>query len=607
MDKYKIQAWIGILFILFSCAELDEGVDKTIKKRFVKFNFSAISSSVEEDGSLTRSVIDNSKNITQLWCTILDSKENVIRSYHFIGEQTKMFYLEDVEAGKYSAIFMATTEDIPLDTNMPNDIALAWITNPMPSKPFEQDYLYKRVDFTVQPDDSSQTLDIKLPRLTGRVEVQIESSNKLIQQLIKKIEIVFDNESNINTALLGSGVYTGSSVLDKIDITQDRGFFSLPGENLSGKVLIEQQTSFENPEIFTTEFSFKALKIVPGTISTVTLKYSHPEDAYGEIKVSESSYNISNSTTMFLDSEPSSVINSRTFKVNSPLDVGIDTQHKHLVTRFFAPVELKDTKILIKFKRYSSKFFYLAHYDVIQPFQESRMDIPVMSRSCKFIAEDGEQVWIPVQEDLSEKNCELKISYSEGEYINKIQKIKCGWTFRFQEEKSSRPHRLLNSSPEMARHLCVVAVNMGYMLSCDYFKSKYDKLEGLYDDDKKPIDKDFLLKKMFNINQFKLGILDKNPTAQGLGAIDSFVAMLAEHYRRHYPVYGDPSPSTNAPRRTLFHEFGHFLGYYHGSNMSRDEVTQDDRWAQFCSQIYFDLCITKEMPVSTNVIDSLPR
>lgn len=604
MDKYKIQAWIGILFTLFSCAELDERVDKTIKKGFVKFNFSTISSSVEEDGSLTRSVIDNSKNITQLWCTILDSKENVIRSYHLIGEQTKMFYMEDVEAGKYSAIFMATTEDIPMDTNMPNDIAAAWITNPMPNKPFEQDYLYKRVDFTVHPDDSSQTLDIKLPRLIGRVEVQIESSNKLIQQLIKKIEIVFDNESNINTALLGSGVYTGSSVLDKIDITQDRGFFSLPGENLSGKVLIEQQTSFENPEIFTTEFSFKALNIVPGTISTVTLKYSHPEDIYGEIKISESSYNVSNSTTMFLNSEPSSVINSRTFKVNSPLDVAIDTQHKQLVTRFFAPVELKDTKILIKFKRYSSKFFYLAHYDVIQPFQESRMDIPVMSRSCKFIAEDGEQVWIPVQEDLSEKNCELKI-YSENEYISKIQNIKCRWTFRFEEGHFNPPYRILDPSPELARHLCVVAVNMGYMFSCDYFKSKHDELEGLYDNDRIPIDKDFLLKKILNKDQLKLGILDNNPTAQGLGG--PYVTMLADHFRRHYPIDNDPSPGTNLPRRTLFHEFGHFLGYHHGSNMTRDEVTQDDRWPQFCSRIYYELCITKEMPVSTNVIESLPR
>lgn len=607
MDKYRIHAWIGILFLLLSCTEPEEAVDGTARQRRVEFNFSSVTASVEDGGALSRSVIDNSKDIKQVWCVLLDSKENVIRTFHLTGAQTKKFYLEDIEAGNYSAIFMATTEDIPSDTSVPEDITQAWITNPSPENPFEQDYLYKRIDFTVNPEVTNQTLDVRLPRVTGRVELQLESSTSQIQQLIKKIEIVFDEGANIYTTLLGNGKFAGGYVLAPLDITQEKGFFSLPGENLSGKIRISQQTSYDNPEIFVTQYPFEQLNIVPGTISIIKLPYSHPEEEYGEIKVSESTYNLSNSTTMFLDSEPSSVINTRKFKVKSPLNVTIDTRNKQLVTRFFAPVEITDTKIMIRFKRYSNKFFYLARYDVIHPFQESRMDIPVMYRQCKFMDEDGEQVWIPAQEDLSESNCELKIVYADNEYSRKTEQIKCDWSVGFVEARQAESFVILNVTPELARHICVVAVNMAYMYSSNYFKSKFDKLDGLYDNNKQAIDKVYLLNKLLTLKTLDYGILEPNPMAQGYGG--KFLTMYATYYKNHYARNGEHYPvGTDGPRDVLFHEFGHCLGYTHASNMTVDEDNnRASLWPRFCSDIYYDLSITGEIPVPTDIVSNLPR
>lgn len=602
---------LSVLFILLcigGCTKQDEMVSCTGKsKGNVRFNISPVSACVEED---TRSMIGDVRPIRELWCIIFDDGgDDVIRSIHLQDEAVKSLYLEGLESGSYRAVFMATTEEASPEATVSTDLTGAWLSNKETKVPFEKDYLYMQQDFLVSSDEANQTLEVKMPRAIGRVEVNLSFENPQVIQLIKKIEVVFDDHSSVNTFLAGKGVYGGGDTLDPIDVTEDKGFFSLPGEYLSGEVRVVQQNSLEDTDTSVISYRFADLSIVPGSISTIKLEYSHPEETNGEIIVKEGSYTAENSTTMLLDNEPVSVMLTREFYVNQPLHVTIDTSGKRLVSQLYSPIGLGDTRVLIKFKRYSDKFFYLAHYDTIPPFSEAKMEIPVMSRQCKFITEDGQQIWIPAQPDLSSSNCELKLIHSDSPYTQKIKAIKCVWKIRFIEASDpdvSTP--IEDMVPEIARHICVIAQNMAYMFSIDYFKMELEKVNNLYDDQKQPINKQALLNDILNRRECRFGIIVDEGTVAGLGG--SGISLLKRLYPRIYAEYYEEAGGTESEARTvLFHEMGHWLGYDHGSTMTADE--NNGRlavWSPLCSGVYYYLNQNGDLPVlSRSAVDDLPR
>lgn len=604
MNRYSTFLCIGLSLLLSgSCTEETNDMKNSLRNRkgTICFAVNPLSVSIEEE-PLSRSVADSPKDIMQLWCVVEDVKGNVLRSFHLTGTDTKKLYLEGIEPGNYTAYFMATTENISSDTTVPEDVTQPWISHSQPGLPFEKDYLYKKVGFIVSPDLSSQTMEVKLPRLTGRVEVLLNLSNPQLEQLIQKVEIVLDKNSKVSTFMQGNGTYGGEDVLAPLDVTQGRAFFSLPGEGVSGRVQITQKRTQDSEETSIVNYQFKNLDITPGAISTIRLDYSHDEESYGEIKVKESSYTADNSGTMFQDSETASKIVTRQFRVNEPLNVSIDTHNKQLIARLFSPVELKDTEIWIRFKKYSDKYFLLAHYDVIHPFQESAMQIPVMSGSCKFTATDGEQVWIPAQEDLSMSNCEIKVAYAETPYIRKIKSLKCMWQIGFQPAYTDTLVQplVIDMKPEIARHICVLAVNMAYMFSSDYFASELNKLNGLYDDNKLPVDKNALMNNLFDKEKFHFGILEHSILAQGY-TLTYRIAMYPEYYTCFYAEI-----QHYQARVTFFHELGHSLGYRHDSNMTQDNGGAT-LWPVFCMNKFQELCERDEMPVSSDIVSGLPR
>ena len=601
MGKYKVLFCIGLFFLLFGCTEdTDDAKNHQASgKGTVRFTLTPLMTSVEE-GPLSRSTADSPATIKQLWCVVYDAKGNVLRTFHLSGAETAQLYLEGIEPGNYTSYFMATTEDISLDTTFPEDVTQPWISHQETGTPYQKDYLYKKLDFTVSPDHTNQTIEVKLPRLTGRVEVRLDFSNSQLEQLIQKVEIFFDEEAKVSNYMLGDGTYGGEDTLGPMDITDEKTFFSLPGKGLSGTVRVTQKVSLSDTETSVVDYRFDYLDITPGFISTIRIPYSHSEESYGEIKVLESSYTADNSDLMFKDDEPASMILTRTFKVNQPLQITIDTPNKKLVVKFFAPVELKDTRIWIKFKKYSSKFFLFAHYDAIHPFQVSKIDIPVMSRQCKFIAEDGEQIWIPAQEDLSMSNCELKIEYSDSPYIQKIKTIKSKWTVGFQEAfwDSQLPRE--DMTPQIARHICVIAVNIAYMFSLDQFRLELENLN-LYDDNKFTINKENLMRNLHNKESFSFGILQHNPFAQGLADVGGKkLAVYKEFYAHFNAEQLDEGGATS-----FFHEFGHCLGYSHKSNMTADEdYGRSSVWPDFCVSKFKGLL--HELPYNEDV-SHLPR
>lgn len=604
MNRYNAFIYIGLLLLLYSsCTEETNEMkyNSRNEKGRICFAFNPFTISIEEK-PLSRSITDIPEDIKQLWCVVEDTKGNVLRSFHLTGADTKKLYLEGIEPGNYTAYFMATTENISLDTTVPEDVTQPWISHSQPGLPFEKDYLYKKIEFSVSPDLSSQTIDVKLPRLTGRVEVSLNLSNPQLEQLIQKVEVVSDKKSKVSRFMLGNGTYGGEDILAPLDVTKGRFFFSLPGGNLSGTVRITQKRTPDSEETSIVDYHFDNLDIIPGCISVIRLDYSHAEESYGEIKVKESSYTADNSSTMFQSIEPASTIVTRQFRVNEPLNVSIDTHNKQLVARLYSPMELKDTEVWIKFKKYSEKYFLLAHYDIIHPFQESVMQIPVMSKECKFTAYDGEQVWIPAQEDLSMSNCELKIIYTDTPYIQKVKSIKCMWQIGFQkayEDTLVKP-MVIDMKPDIARHICVLAVNIAYMFSSDYFASELNKLNGLYDDSKKPVDKNALMNNLLDKEKFHFGILEYNLLAQGY-TLTYRIAMYPEYYTSFYVDH-----ESYQSRVTFFHELGHSLGYGHNSNMTQDNGGAT-LWPVFCMDRFQELCYRGELPVVNDIVSGLPR
>lgn len=594
--------------MLFGCQAIED-MEKAPHKASgtIRFAMRPLVVSVEDE-SATRSAIDSSNSIKHVWYAILDESGDVIRSSYSAGEEVSEIFLEGLEVGNYTAVFMATTEDTPLNPTLPEDITTPWVTHTDTDRPFEKDYLYKQLPFNIHQHAVNQTLEVVLQRLAGRVAVHMPSLNPQVEQLIKKVEIVFDAGATVASFMLGNGSYGGDYKLSEVDITEGKSFCSLPGKGLSGKVRITQLNDWDTQEESVKTYRFEQLDIEPGLISIVNIDYLHPEEHNGELRVKESSYTMANSTIMFLDSEPASTIHSRRFSVSNPLSVSIDRANKQLLTRWFSPIEMMDVKIMIKFKRYSSKFFHFARYDVIHPFQESKMSIPVMHRECKFIAEDGEQVWIPAQPELSEDNCEIKIVYPDTPYLQKIQQIKSKWVVSFTPPTSdpTSPIKIMNMVPEHARHICVMAVNMAYMFSTDYFQEELNQMGRLYDDFKNTINKAELLRTLQTKKGLNFGILEPSTTVEGYGG-GEMITMLKPYYKNFYAEYEAPNNAMNESRMTLFHELAHCLGYGHASNMTND-AGEVAGWPGFCSRVYYDLSIGNHLPIRyKNIVEELPR
>lgn len=557
----------------------------------------ALSGEVTEQ-STTRAQATDPKPITRLWHAIIDSQGKAVEiRTQSINPDLSGLIIEGLADGNYSIVFLATTGDVAADAiDKLDQITEQWLVNGASNAPLDEDYLYRRVDFQIDHNNPPQVIPIELQRISGRVELDIKADNPQSLRFITNIEITYNEGSSVRSEMMGDGTYTGQMTIRDFDITTNRGFYSLPSiGKLSGVVRITATTT--DDQLVVSEHNFTNSQITSGIISKIAIDYTHPEDNVGSFRVQTKDYTPDNSLLMLQDDEPREVFydnSQRYFYVHEPLQVSVN-QAKELQIRFYSALPIKDTKILIRFKKYSPEFFELAHYDEILPYQESRVPIPIVSKARTFRSQDGRNVKIPAYPNLSAADCELKI-VSDDPYMQKVSTITCRWYIRFYPFSADAPDpgNWRHMTPALCREGVVLATNMAFMFASSEFETEMErkKADGTFfynlkDSSSNPIQHSVIMNKIKNHSGLNMGAVGN---VNGLGG-DATYGLASWAYYNHY---WDAAPPANFHKSTAYHELGHCIGYGHSSTM-----TYGDQWTVLCSRVMFDLGQAGKLPVNS--------
>lgn len=600
MNRYfkisNLLAIFSLVFCLIGCTEEERSTAEEAQKGSVNFAITLAGEVIEQSGA--RSAATAPKPIKRLWHAIIDAdgKAVFIRTQHLKPDFSNLI-VEGLSNGSYSIVFLATTGDVPTDAiDELDEIAQQWLINPSDQAPLDEDYLYERIDFDIDHNAPAQTLPVELQRVTGRVELDLKADNPQSLRFITHIDITYDQGSYVYQQMAGDQTFTGQMVIKNFDVTQNLGFYSLPAAGkLAGVVTITAITTDGQQVI--SKHRFADAEIRSGVISTIRILYTHPEDNMGSFTVALKDYTATNSLQMLRDDEPRSTFynNSlRSFYVDKPLQVWINAQ-KELQVRFYSAIAIKDTKVLVRFKKYSTEFFELAHYEEILPYHESRLPIPIVSKARVFRSKDGRNLMIPAHPNLSDADCELKI-VTDDPYMKKIATITCHWRITYNPFSATEPPTTSwrHMTPALCREGVVLATNMAFMFAHQDFHQEMEKRksDGTYfydlkDNNSKPIPHEEIMRRIRVHSGLNMGTVG-GVNGLGGGATYGLTAV------RYYDHYWDAGTAASFHKTTAYHELGHCIGWGHSSTM-----TYGNQWTVLCSRVMYDMGEASKLPVNS--------
>lgn len=587
--------------ILTACESESSSVNSNASQ--IYFSIQSLKGEIDEAWN-TRSVIPNSQEpIKQLHYVVLDGNNQIITPrWQKLAQDFSFLALEGLSDGDYSVAFFATTSN---DTEIikpviKNDKLV--LENGDKNSPLNTDYLFDRIDFKVNKENGSRTIEVQLKRNVGRVEVEVNPTVPYTAYQIQKVEINLASGSEVYLSCTSDGNdYAGSGTITAFDVTKDRGFYSLPSKMpLSGTATI--QSIRQNGEKVIDNYHFSNISIEAGKISKIKIDWVSSDSNKGFFYVSESDYTIDNEETMFLNNEPREVFydaSLRSFSSNEPLQVRINSDKK-LQVKLYAPIDLRDVTILCRFRKYSNEFFPLARYEVIKAFSHSQMNIPVVDKTLTFTSKDGRNVLIPAQPNLKNEDCEFKIE-SNHPYMKKIEAIKYPISIRFHPYSADTPgSNWRHMTPALCRQGCVLAVNLSFIFSSKAFEDKVNgwpassttKPDGsanqLKDGSGNVIPSATVISGARNRSSLVMG------TVGGVGGLGGGSTFGIAPYC-YNEQYWDTGAILTYSREVIFHEFGHCMGYPHESSM-----TYGDAWTRLGQELIRELGSTGQLPISNS-------
>lgn len=590
---------LGTVWVLAGCSKRQEFDLREPGAGSVTFLFGF---RAESDSTLTTRADDETEllprdQIGQMWYLITDSRgEKLDLHTHKLESDFSKLTVEGLKEGDYTVVFMATASrgQQPAAVDLPERLSDVWLRNPTDAEPLDEIYFYKKLDLHIGREQAPVSQTVELERCVGRVDVDVNVSSDYMWRFIRKIEISFDDADGVYTAFDADGVYAGAGAIPAYDITGTRSFYSLPGRQaLSGVVTIESERS--DGTTFVRNYRFSNCRIEAGRVSHISIEYLHPESHEGLLYVREQDFPMFGADTMFLADEPQSVFYNRTirkFYPHQPLQVSVENNHR-MQMRFFSPVAIRDVKIMCRFNKFSAEYVELAHFDVIYPFMEASFPLPIVSAERTFTTASGRKIVIPAQPDLKNDDVTLAIQ-TDDPFMKKIEQIDSRWyiCFSAHSANAASPGYWRNMTPLLCRHGVALTLNMAVMFASEEFNTEMEKYNGLLKDDRgNPIDLDFLRQRIRTHPGLVMGLVTG---VGGLGSVGGSNYGLADYC--YTGVYFDATAPGSHPhnfaRQAMFHEYGHCLGYNHGSTM-----TYGNQWTVLCATVFVRMGQDGKLPV----------
>lgn len=542
--------------------------------------------------------------------------EIVNSSQKFLSSDFSKLTIEGLEEGEYAIIFYATTQS---GESMPQPADDGTLTNPYNEKPLNVDYLFARVEFSVDgtKGEISQNIPVNLKRCVGQVKIELKGSY-YERRLIKGMDISIINTDDITTKHLDyESTYADNMYSTITDLSLEMkeiktdfyssfySFPSKPGTTLTGTIKINS-ASPDGTDTSTKNYMFHDLKIEEGKVSRIQLNWNIP-DGNGVIYIAPEDINPTNSYEMFQKGESEEKIKKRTFDTDKPFQMELDENQK-LHTAFYGPVTLHDVKIMCRMEKYSEEFFQIAYYEKYPAFYETRLELPVIKKETTFRTESGKPLIIPAQPELSAADCEFKIVNSD-EYMRNINKITYPMKIIFNHKRASGVQGQFQTpvSPRYGRLACILAVNFSALFSSKEFEDgvrNYKDIPFVADTAHmdKVIPPDEVIRLARATKELKITELHhvSDPVlgeVSGTGAAASSYGPAIIGLRNPILDWQLPEGIDQNEMLTIYHEYGHVMGFSHNSTFSSYEP-KFYGWQRCCIGIIRKMIGNSALPVN---------
>ena len=546
------------------------------------------------------------EKLSGVWYAIADADGNVFTpSHHSLAPDLSGLTIENLGYGDYTIAVLATTEPGgKAHVTFPRHLDEAWLTNTEAGVPLDCSWFYKRLDISVGKDQGTQVHEVVLGRCVGRVDIDLAFATPYMKRFIRSARVTLDGDRAVHTAVNAGGGYAGDGTVEGYEVSGNWSFHCLPSQGtVSGKVeIVSALDDGQTERTFTRSYRFSGCRIEAGRVAHISIGYDHPDNGSGKMYLREEDMHAFGVDTMFLADEPQEVFydtSQRSFYVNEPLNAGI-SEEGDLVVRFFAPVTLRDVTILCRFNKASTEYLELAHLEVVPPFMEAKLPIPVTTSECTFRTSSGRRINIPAMPGLKPQDVSLRIR-SEDPFLKMTGKIESRWWIRYGKYSADNPNPgyWRHMTPILCRHASALALNMAYMFSTEEFNTEMEAYDGrLLDNGRNPIDLEQLRERIRNHAGLSMGSVSG---VGGLGGGETY-GLAPYCYTENYYDFNEGGPAHTYARNALFHEFGHCIGYNHNSTM-----TYGDQWTVLCATTLVRLGRENKLPVSSkNTIGNLP-
>lgn len=298
-------------------------------------------------------------------------------------------------------------------------------------------------------------------------------------------------------------------------------------------------------------------------------------------------YTSENHIIMLQDDEPESIFldpAQRSFDPRRPVQVSV-TGNRELQLRAYSPRRIRDLKIWASIEGYPDEFL-LARFDIVPPFLEFRTAIPFVSADKEYTTAAGKTILILKNPHLGPDDLSLRIE-CEDPYYKKFAAIKTTWSIRFSNFEYPNHPYWLAMNPAHCREAVAMSLNMAYLFSTQEYQDSLRVNDRRFVDNAlNALSAETLLSQSLTRPSFAWGTLHIQGGLGGGGTLGLQDVCFLGHYA------DDVSDNM-----ALFHEFGHGMGYGHGSNTVISESGGKYSWRQMCQSIYLRQSLAKELPV----------
>ena len=293
---------------------------------------------------------------------------------------------------------------------------------------------------------------------------------------------------------------------------------------------------------------------------------------------------------MFQDDEPESVLfdgNQRGFHLNAMVQVGKIDKNKFRI-RNFLPRKFNDVEIYFKNANTAAPVKILV-LEELAALSEVEIDLPFDGGSLRFEDADGNAESYAAS-DLKTDDYTLSVDVPDNFLFQRMKTIKHKTYITFG--KFGTGNWGTTTAEHIRQYLPIIA-NMAYLYSSEKFRTRFmDFPHVLYDNGKKPINREAVYNKMFSVPHQVFGV---TTGVEGLGGGNVFG--IHQRFLQYDDYY---SQLSHWALECWSHEFGHVLDFSHDSNMTYRGGPDNKGYVDIVIRLYGDLLRNGDIPFWKN-------